>query len=451
MQFFSVLDLILVPIWLAVITILALWYKSVKIQTNPVYRYFFPALLVKILGATAFCLVYTLYYAGGDTLNYFSDSVILVDSLFQCPSCFFTILFGDNSVEVYQNFSPKTGYPVYWDSQDAYHVVKLVWPFVLLGGKSYLASSILLSSASFLCLWKVYLVFTEEFKGLYFLLVVAILLMPSTVFWGSGMLKDSITISLLSLAFWSIREWLVKSNGRLLFVIILIFSAYHILRIKPYIFISFAPIALFWTSRAKIRKIKHALLRVLIGPSIVMVAAGLSIGLWLLFSKYLGQYSSVDSILLKASVSQKDLKRDYYKGNSFDIGEFEPTFSGVASKFVPASVAGLFRPAIWEANNVVMLAAGVENLILTLFAIIVLVKIRTFWKLLMRYPILQFCLLFSVFFAFGIGISTSNFGALVRFKIPLLPFFTVLMVVTVFSGWVLDATETDKYKSQEGV
>jgi len=36
---------------------------------------------------------------------------------------------------------------------------------------------------------------------------------------------------------------------------------------------------------------------------------------------------------------------------------------------------------------------------------------------------LTFALIFSLTFAFAVGISSYNFGTLVRYKIPLLPFF----------------------------
>ena len=38
-------------------------------------------------------------------------------------------------------------------------------------------------------------------------------------------------------------------------------------------------------------------------------------------------------------------------------------------------------------------------------------------------PLLTFSIVFSVFFAFSVGLTTSNFGALVRYKIPAVPFF----------------------------
>ena len=38
-------------------------------------------------------------------------------------------------------------------------------------------------------------------------------------------------------------------------------------------------------------------------------------------------------------------------------------------------------------------------------------------------PNLVFCLVFSIIFAFAVGISSYNFGALSRYKIPCLPFY----------------------------
>ena len=42
---------------------------------------------------------------------------------------------------------------------------------------------------------------------------------------------------------------------------------------------------------------------------------------------------------------------------------------------------------------------------------------------------LQFCLIFTLIFAFAVGISTSNFGSLVRYKIPCMPFYTAFLII----------------------
>ncbi len=37
--------------------------------------------------------------------------------------------------------------------------------------------------------------------------------------------------------------------------------------------------------------------------------------------------------------------------------------------------------------------------------------------------------MFSIFLAFAIGISTSNFGSLVRYKIPAMPFYVASLFI----------------------
>ncbi|MBL0097766.1 MAG: hypothetical protein IPP46_15650 [Bacteroidetes bacterium] len=51
-----------------------------------------------------------------------------------------------------------------------------------------------------------------------------------------------------------------------------------------------------------------------------------------IYGRFIGEYQ-VDSILEKAKVTQRDLKSDYYQGNSFDIGEFDSTLPSILGKF----------------------------------------------------------------------------------------------------------------------
>jgi len=44
-------------------------------------------------------------------------------------------------------------------------------------------------------------------------------------------------------------------------------------------------------------------------------------------------------------------------------------------------------------------------------------------------PNVLFALIFSISFAFAVGVSTFNFGTLARYKIPLLPFFLVALIL----------------------
>jgi hypothetical protein len=63
--------------------------------------------------------------------------------------------------------------------------------------------------------------------------------------------------------------------------------------------------------------------------------------------------------------------------------------------------------------------------------ILLLIRIKTFrlFKILFNNPLLFFSLSFAILFSFSVGLTTANFGALVRYKIPLLPFYISSLVI----------------------
>jgi hypothetical protein len=52
-----------------------------------------------------------------------------------------------------------------------------------------------------------------------------------------------------------------------------------------------------------------------------------------------------------------------------------------------------------------------------------------FLKLIAENPEVQFCLVFSVIFAFAVGFTSFNFGALARYKIPFMPFYYIALFI----------------------
>jgi hypothetical protein len=141
---------------------------------------------------------------------------------------------------------------------------------------------------------------------------------------------------------------------------------------------------------------------------------------------------SLDNAIQTTQVTQEDLKREeQYGSNNFDIGTIDGSVPNMISKFPVATFAGLFRPLFFEARSAVMLLSGLENLALILLTYLVFFKIKMgiLWRMMIKHEILFFCITFAVLFAFMIGLTTPNFGALVRFKIPLIPFFAAWLVI----------------------
>jgi len=139
----------------------------------------------------------------------------------------------------------------------------------------------------------------------------------------------------------------------------------------------------------------------------------------------LGKFS-LDKALDTVVLTQNDLKRsDEYGHNYFDVGEVEASWMSVLSKLPVALNATLFRPYFYECHNFTMLMSGLENLWLLILFIRILwaTRIVMLPTVIMKNPLVLTCLSFTIVFGFLTGITTPNFGALVRFKIPLLPMF----------------------------
>jgi hypothetical protein len=426
MQFYELSDVVFGPFVLLCLLLFGKHYVNKKLENDPnsIYRYFYKGLTVKLIGGLSLCLVYTFYYPGGDTIQYFNDAKCFVRLLFDSPGSFLKIFFHKYDRNDLSYFNQNTGYPVYIRDSETWFAVKFFSIFVLLSFQSYLVSTFLISTLSFIGIWKLYKVFIMEFPELKKEMAIAQLFIPSVFFWGSGILKDTITFSCVGYFVSSFYMLFIRkeklSNNLLQFLI----SGVLIISIKPYIFIGLLPGLVFWVMHLTISKIKGEMARLATFPLLLGLSIIFGYILLNMLGTQLAEYQ-LETILDKALVMQQDLKMDYYRGNSFDIGDFDATIPSMLSKAPSAIFAALFRPFIFEANNVVMLLSSIENLIILIFFIKVLFQtgVLNFFRLCFSNHLLIFCFIFTLFFAFAIGLSTSNFGSLVRYKLPCVPFF----------------------------
>jgi hypothetical protein len=140
---------------------------------------------------------------------------------------------------------------------------------------------------------------------------------------------------------------------------------------------------------------------------------------------------SLDKIAVTARITAYDI--GFYTGkdagSGYSLGELDGTF-GSMIKLAPQAVnVSLFRPYLWEVRNPLMLLSALESLGLLFLTIYTVYKARRYLFGALGNPTILFCLMFSVSFAFAVGISTFNFGTLTRYKIPLLPFYLMAMIL----------------------
>jgi hypothetical protein len=445
-NYISLFDYAILLVYLFIIYFIAFTIKSRYEKKNPiVYKYFFLGLHAKILGAIGVCMIYIYYYEWGDTLVYHNSSSVLINLMYKDFDAFLDIMGGNLAPENYANyFDHETGYPAYYMYKDpqTFSVARYIAPFEFLGVQSYLVTSVLLSVASYTGIWKLYMMLNREYPGIEKRLAIAILFVPSVVFWGSGLLKDTITFAAACWYTYAFYKVFIIKEQRVINAIFVLISVFFILTIKPYIFVALFPGSLLWLLLDRLKRIKSTWFRLTIAPAFIIGGMGLGLGVLTQMGDQLGEYK-LDSVVEKAQVTQDDLKREVYGDNSFDVGAIDGSVGGFVSKAPLAISTALFRPFLWEADNPVMLVSAVENLIiLSLFiSLFVKIKLRLIIKVITSQPIIMFCLMFSFMFAFSVGITTANFGALVRYKIPLMPYFLGALVIMQNYGIVLMTTE----------
>jgi hypothetical protein len=430
MQFFSFTDIILPPVVFAIILFFAKIYARNKQVDHPEYRYFINGLLIKLFGGLSLCFVYTLYYPGGDTVQYYRDGLCFVRLLFTDPSSFLIVLTKKASFANLYYFNADSGYPAYFRDPKAWFVVKITFLIVFFSMQSFVVATLLTASISFVGVWKLYKVFISEFPELHREFAIALFYIPSVFFWGSGILKDTFTFSALGFFVYSFYMIFIQAKKIPLNLLTLTLSSYIIISIKPYILVGLMPAVLIWIIHRQLMKIHGSIARTAAIPILVVLGLIIGYGFMSVLGNALAEYS-LDTVLDKALITQQDLKMDYYKGNSFDIGHFDATIHSMASKLPIAIFTAIFRPFITETNNIVMFISSIENLVILVFTIRVLMMVRVFgvFRYIFRHHMLTFAFIFSMFFAFSVGISTSNFGSLVRYKIPAIPFFVASLYI----------------------
>lgn len=426
----TIFDWLLIPIYFLLIYFIANYIQKKNEKTQPLYKWYTRGLMVKLIGAIAVCLIYQLYYVGGDTTCYFQTSRAILNMSGKDIYVFSDIMLGNNSMENYTYFDASTTWPVYWVNDQTLFVARILVPFCFLSFNNFVITAILLAWLCYTGIWRLFLLFNSEFPQLQKQLAISILFIPSVVFWGSGLLKDTITLSAVGwytyhFYFFFIKRKYTFSSGICIFV-----SAFLLIAIKPYILFALLPGSIIWLSNDRLKNIRNNVLRSVAAPFFISIGIGLGVLVLSQMGNVLGVYS-IDKVLDKAVESNIDQKQDYYGGNSFDIGDFDATLPGVLSKVHVAIAATLFRPYLWDAKNPVMFISALENTYILLLTVFLLIRLKFFgfFTLIGENPLLLFSVLFALFFAFSVGLATSNFGSLVRLKIPCIPFFVSSLFV----------------------
>jgi hypothetical protein len=435
-----ILELLLGGIYLSVILVITILVRA-KSQDRFTKIYFIPALMFKMLGLLGFAAVYYFVYEYGDTFVYYESATIMGKILTEDLYYGTELFLGFNDYVRAKDFLYNHFLVNYYRGQDTFLVIKIAAILSIVGLGKFLSTSIIFSVLTFISQWYLFKALILKYEKQVTSLAIGILFIPSVAFWGSGIMKDSIILGAVCVLIANLFRWIeLGKRPTILQVLVMVVSVYFIYTIKYYIILAVFPMLGFWLYFKFNRSIRNKVIRVVIAPVGILLVSGIIAISFIQFSE-IDQRLQLDRMLAQADTYQ----RNHYSetggegtGSGYTLGVYDASLFGLATKTIPAINVTLFRPYLWEIKSPAMAIAALESFVMTLlfFRMLWFWRKRNIYQTITSDTFLAASLIFVLFLSFIVGFTAFNFGALVRYKIPCMPFFYLLLTLPVNRSYV---------------
>lgn len=426
----TIYDYLLFPIYFGLIFLI---FKKIRLKYKDnakLFLYFTWAFRIKM----AVIIVYTFlshFVIRGDAVDlYYGEGKNFAQVIKDNPSKI-SLLFTKGGAETDKIASDEE--KGYLAMESNYMVVKISILLCFVSFSCFLIVNLLIGFFAFLCSWQLYLFFLDQYPKLHKEFAFATMGIPTVLFWSAGISKDTICVSLLALLTKSLYDIFIKRRKLIANWLIVVITLYIIYQVKSYIVISYMPFFMLFLILARIKQTQNVLLRYLLKFSLPLIFIGLLIFLAANSDDLLKEYSS-EKVLEGISNQQKgfNAQAERTDGAFFNLGDFDGSIAGLITMAPKALVATFFRPFIWESRNLIMLLSSLEAVAMLIFTLSLFLKPRgflIFFTSLFKNALVLYCIAFAILFGIFVGISTFNFGSLVRYKIPCIPFFVCGLII----------------------
>lgn len=410
--------------------IFKIWAKS-KIQDSEIRRIFLLGFLIKI-GITlisSFILKY--YFRGGDALLYYAGGKQIMSGSIASILDAYSHLYMKDWMIGTQTLLYEDPYSYFGGTSNCI-AGKLSGILSIFTFGSYTATGLWVSAFAYIGTWCIFLVASTLIPASKKYLAYGVLCIPTVLFWSSGVLKDAFCMGFLGLLFYGLYRTLILKKGILHWSLLAFISFIFIFWMKPYIAIAFVVAMLPWLVMENLKFVQSRVLKLAVFILILAFIFPFA------YTKY-DELTNVENAALSRLNPQKALDaaltisestEGKAAGSAVDFGKLNPTPMGILT-FIPVALGAiLIRPFLWEASNALMLMNVMEGMFVIYMLLMLWKKIGifTFFHKILNNSFLLSCFLFVVIFSFMVTASTNNYGSLVRYKIPCIPFAALILV-----------------------
>lgn len=450
--------------------------------------------IIKIAFGLAFWAVYSFYYTQrefSDCLRFFDDAGIIFNSIKSNPLTYLKIITGikdhnDDAVAVLEKVGTwKRDLDRNFLYNDNRTILRLNAVIYLFSFGNYHVHTVFMSFLSFSGLTALYHFFSKNYKGNSHLLVVSIFLIPSVLFWTSGIVKEALIVFALGFTLYYFDK-IIEDTKQLKLIVFFLLSFTILFFAKAYFAIAIIfPLITFYAASVKKNPVYTylisslvLLLIIILTDTIAQSKSPLKLlskkqndfmmlsngGLYFITNENnpLDTFYVTDEFAKEYPLTENPLylhlktNTPYYRWKNNKVVEDEKHFISDSStcivflnlgkvgssielkkidnniwRFISGTPSYLFnvlaRPHVFESKKIFYLLIAVENLIILLLCIIVLF-LSDKKKSLSNNRFL-FGMYFFILAATIIGAGTPVMGALVRYKAPLIPLFVSSFII----------------------
>ncbi|MCU0416472.1 MAG: hypothetical protein MUE33_04715 [Cytophagaceae bacterium] len=422
-------DLVLLPIYIFILLFMARMIIWKFLNNSPLKQWVMPGLLLKMIGALFITLSYTYYYKGGDTSGYYNESRLITEAILDDPSAIKLIWqsIDNRSTDVKDFFK----YFNYSNSNDTFTVILLTTFVNLFTFNSFFISAIVYSFISFWCMFAAAYTFSTLEKAHSKGIMIGMFFFPNVFAWSSGILKDTICLSSLCIIHFCIFQFFERKKITFFYTLIFIVSFYLLLKVRIFIIACYLIVMAIYIYLKFRSMIKNTMIKNTLG---IILIVGSTTSLYQLFD-FLSSSSKLYNIetIFKTAKTQRDYI--YYisqqsQGSTYTLGDFDFESYEVLFMLPSALNVSLFRPYLWEVKNIMMLFSALEaSFVLYFFGYVMLkMKRKEIVEFITYQPVNVYIFIFSILYLILVGLTSYNFGSLVRYKTLAYPFFLILLM-----------------------
>lgn len=436
LKFFTEIDIVAFPVCLLLFFFI-IRARARRNRDPKIQALYFKAFYFKVICVVAYTLITEFYFKGGDTGLYFQASKDLKTAINADINNVWPAFTSQKLTQesplfpffYYDNYADDITYGYMLSAHNFLPGRFALIPSFLFGG-SYICINLFFGFFALGGAIRMFKVFYYFYPKLYRELALACLFLPGVAFWSSGLLKDPISFGCIGYILYAMINIFFKKERYWSSAIWIVVGSYLLYSSKIYILLVLIFSLLIWLFAEFNKLIKDKVLRNIF----TVMTFAISIGIGLAVLNYVTSTEAAQEYQLETLLTNAEQERQGY-ANIAEKFQGDSHFNISSSNLFLLVIGGIsatfYRPFLWEINTPIALLSAFESFVFLVITLHFIFKkgIKQFFTIPFTDGRMIMCFIFAFVFAIAIGISTANFGALSRYKIPCMPFYLILLIL----------------------